>query len=258
MILRFKTSEIIMNKSAGLLVGALVSLFSVAHGSTVITQWNFEAQNLGASTGLGTATLFGGTTSSFAANTGGGFGWNTTTYAAQGTGSGTRGVQFLVDTTNYQDMTMTFQLRATSSASRWAQVDYTLDGSNWVTGFWNNNGGLSPQDTYNGFTVDFSSIAGADQNPNFGVRVVSVFSPQAFDQSASLADFGANAAYMRASTDASFLTGGGLGTGNYTTSGAWRFDDVTFSGTAVPEPSRLLLLGAGLVLGACRRRHSLR
>jgi hypothetical protein len=166
-------------------------------------------------------------------------------------------VQFLVDTSLYQDVVLTFQLRPTSSASRWAQVDYTLNGTTWITAFWNNNGGLSPQDNYYGFTVDFSSIAGADQNPNFGVRVVSIFSPLAFDQSASLADFGANTAYIRASSDASYLTGGGLGSGNYTASGAWRFDDVTFSGTFVPEPSRLLLLGMGVVLGTCRRRRFL-
>lgn len=236
-------------------VACAVFVLTHAQGAT-ITEWTFE-DVIAPSTGAGTASLLGGTTSTFATGSGGGRGWNTTTYAAQGTGSGTRGVQFLLGTVGYEGITLSFDQRASGTSSRWAQVDYTLDGgASWVLGYWNNGGGLSPHDSFYNFEVDFSSIAGANNNANFGVRIVSIYSPVAFDQNASLADYAADAAYMRANADAGFSAGSGLGTGDYGTSGTWRFDNVNFSGSVIPEPaSSLLAAGAGFLLWAGRRRR---
>jgi len=223
---------------------ALVSLTS-ANAQTVITQWNFNASNNTPSTGAGSASLLN-TTATFAAGAGGsGFDWNTSTYAAQGTGSGTRGVQFNVSTLLYSNITVSFDHRASGTASRWSQVDYTLNGTDWVTGFWNNNGGLSPHDTFYSFNVDFSSITGANDNASFGFRIVSIFSPLAFDQSSTLAGFEANTAYMRANAGAVYSPSTSSATGDYGASGTWRFDNVTVSG--VPEPSSATLLGLGFL-----------
>lgn len=211
----------------------------------IIAQWTFEGDTTDPAIGNGTALLIGGTTATFAAGNGSGRGWNTTTYPAQGTASGTAGVQFMVSTLGFENITLSFDHRASGTASRWAQLDYTLDGGvTWVTGFWNNNGALTPHDTFYSFNVDFSTVPGVNDNPNFGFRIVSIFSPRPFWQNATLS-YGANEAYMRANQDASYTSGSG--TGNYGTSGTWRFDNVTISGTIIPEPSGAALLTVGLL-----------
>ena len=234
--------------------GAICSIGLAA--PVTVVQWTFEGDVSTPSTGSGTASLIGGTTATFAAGNSGGRGWNTSSYRPQGTDSGTAGVQFLFSTSGVQDVTLSFDHRSSGTGSRWAQVDYTLDaGANWVTGFWDNGGGLSPHDTFYTFNVDFTSVSAANNNPNFGVRIVSIFSPLAFDQNATLADFAAGTAYMRANSQASFTPGGGVGTGDYGTGGTWRFDNVTV--TAVPEPSSLAVLGLIGGCGAYRARHKL-
>jgi hypothetical protein len=233
-------------------VGLLLANLANAQAE-IITQWNFEGDVTTPSTGTGTASLVGGTTAAFATGNGGGRGWNTTTYAAQSTGSGTRGVQFSASTVGFENITVNFDHRASGTASRWAQLDYTLDGgTNWTNGFWNNGGGLSPHDTFYSFNVDLSSVTAANNNANFGVRIVSIFSPQAFDQNNVLGEFAANTAYMRANVGAVFSPNTSSATGDYGTSGTWRFDNVTI--TAVPEPSSIALLSLVGVGGFALRR----
>ncbi len=228
----------------------------------IITQWTFEGGTgvTTPATGSGTASLVGGTTATFAGGNGGSsFAWNTSTYAAQGTGSGTRGVMFMVSTVGYEDITINYDHRSSGTNSRWSQLEYTLDGGGLWTVFGNNNGGLSPHDTFYAQSFDLSSISGADENANFGIRITSIFSPNAFDQNATLADFAGNTAYQRANAD-SKGPGLGVGSGDYGTSGTWRFDNVTFNGTAVvPEPSTCIIAGIGLIgfVGLARRARRL-
>ena len=153
-----------------------------------ITQWTFEGDITTPATGVGTAALISGTTSTFAAGNGGGRGWNTSAYASQSTASGVRGAEFLFSTEGYENLEFSFDHRSSATGSRWAQVDYTVDGTDWVTGFWNNAGGLSPQDAFSTAKVDFSSVTAANNNPDFGVRIMSIFSPVAFDQNAALGE----------------------------------------------------------------------
>jgi len=236
-----------------------VALVFLAMGFTqvsasVVVQWNFDDDAITPSTGTGTAANVGETSSAFATGNGGGRGWNTSAYRAQSTASGTAGVQFLADMAGFQGIQFSFDHRSSGTGSRWAQIDYTLDGgTNWTTGFWNNSGGLSPHDTFYSFNVDFSSVVGANNNANFGVRIVSIFSPLAFSENTSN-NFGANSAYMRANAQAVYGSGPGSGTGTYGVAGTWRFDNVTFAATAIPEPSSMLALGSMAVLGLLRNR----
>lgn len=219
----------------------------------IITQWNFNGTSTsevpgGTSSplpavGSGVAALFGGTTASFASGVASGgssdpvstsppnYGWNTETYPSQGAGNGTRGVQFNVSTIGYQDISLSFDLRTSNTASRWYQVLYTIDGENFVPldepfrlgGLEDNSVG----DTWsNQLFADFSSVSGVDNNPDFAARVVSVFSPIAFTEYLSGNNYDANTAYEAARNRSS-------GTQSNYGGGTWRFDMVTFSGYAV-------------------------
>lgn len=216
--------------------------------AATITQWTFEGDVTTPATGAGTASLVGGTTATFAAGNGGGRGWNTTAYAAQSTGSGTRGVEFMVSTAGYENIVIDYDHRASGTASRWSELQYTLNGGGTWNVFGNNSGSLSPHDTFYAQNFDLSSIAGANDNPDLGIRILSIFSPVAFDQNASLDDFAANTAYQRANAQSGFEPGSGVGTGDYGANGTWRFDNVTVSGTAqIPEPSSIALLSLGVL-----------
>ena len=226
-----------MSKIINILICMLIA--SVSWAQTTLHRWTFDSVSTSVGTtrpsvGTGSVSLLGGTTATFATGaTAGGAGWNTSSYAAQFTGSGTRGIEVLAPTTGYQNIQLSFKHRASGTASRWARVDYSLDGgTQWTTGFWNNNGGLSPHDAFYTFNVDFSSISGAANNANFRFRIVSIFSPLAFNES-SAASFGADTAYMRANAAATFPPTPGGSVATYSTGGTWRFDDLTMTGTAI-------------------------
>lgn len=214
---------------------ALAAAAGVAHAD-LISEWNFNASNTTPSTGAGVASLIGGTTATFASGTGSSdlglpnSAWNTTTYPAQGTGSGTAGAMFMVDTTMFEDITVEFDHRQSNTASRFLALEYTLDGgSSWTAAnvFEATLGGAI---WHNDRLTDLSAIAGADNNPNFGFRIVSIFAPS-------------TGAYTAAQPGSS-----------YGVSGTIRFDMVQVSGTKVPAPGSLALLGLGGLLAARRRR----
>jgi hypothetical protein len=219
-----------MSKTVSVLAAIVVA--GVAQAD-VITQWDFNNNDTMTSVGAGTASLVGGTTATFAA---GGptdaavtdRAWNTTTYAAQGVGSGTRGVAFFVDVSNYTNINISFDHRFSNTSNRFADVQVTIDGGiTWTSigGYENTLGG----DQWLVRSADLSAVAGVSNNALFGFRVVSVFGPG-----------GSYVASNNSST--------------YATSGTWRFDYVTVEGTFIPTPGAMGLLAmAGLVAGRRRR-----
>ena len=223
--------------------------FALPTQALTITQWNFNSispdnstgtGSLTPSTGTGTALALGvtATFSSGASNNSSSdpvtvddSGWQTTGYASQGTGNKTRGVEFKVSTLGMQDIVISYDLRHSNTSSRYEQVQYTLDGTNFIDiASFDGNAG----DTwFNARTVDLSAISGADNNANFGFRVVASFAP-------------GSSSYAASST-------------SYAGSGTWRFDMATVSGVAVtpvPEPQTYALMLAGLVaVGFVARRR---
>ncbi|MBX3111541.1 MAG: PEP-CTERM sorting domain-containing protein [Fimbriimonadaceae bacterium] len=226
------------------LVTLALVVVAAASQATVITQWNFNSLSADGDTttgttdpsiGSGTASLVGGTTSTFASGNGSSdpaatddSSWNSATYPEQQVGSGTAGVQFLVSTAGMKDITVSFDQRHSSTASAWTMLQYTTDGSTWT-----NSDSYQVADTsfHNGNTVDLTGVTAANDNPNFGVRIVSIFVPGTSE-------------YAPTSS-----------TATYSINGTIRYDMVTVSGTeSVPEPASMAVLGLGALALARRKR----
>ena len=177
----------------------------------IIAQWNFNDETPSPSTGAGPASPTGGTTATFAAGSGsdhaatGNKGWNITGFPAPGKIPRTAGVQFAVSTADYEQIVLTFDQRFSATASRAVVVQYATDGTNFLDALVF----TAPGDTWtNGVAIDLSGIAGADNNPQFVVRIVS--------------DFADGEQYLAVKTGS-----------NYSPAGTWRFDMVTVAGTPV-------------------------
>ncbi len=212
--------------------------------AVVVTQWNFNSATPDASTttgtsspsqGAGTALLTGGTSATFATgsatdpaatdNTG----WNLAAFPAAASGDLTAGARFNVSTVGFQDITLTFNLRHSNTASRYGAIQYSIDGTNFTThSFFT----ASAQDTYLARTADLSAIAGAENNPSFSFRVVSAFENTATGSGTS--------AYLATRTTP--IT-------TYSSNGTWRFDMVTLNAVAVAVPEASSFLFAGLIAG---------
>jgi hypothetical protein len=149
----------------------------------------------------------------------------------------TQGAQFSVSTVGFTNISFHFDWFTTTQGVKNLQEQYTLDGTTWN----NINGPLTA--VSNGFaptqTINFSAIAGASNDPNFGVRLVSAYSTALTPLNYGSADGGQNGVYNN-------------------NSGNWRFADVGFTGTAVPEPASVLVfaVGIGLSLAYARRLRS--
>ena len=209
---------------------SLVLLSTYLFSQVTITQWTFDGTTE-PSAGSGVAALIGGTTQHSATTSNG---WRITDFPDQSENSGTAGASFMVSTVGYENIVLNFQQQASNTMSRWAEIQYTLDGENWDV-LQNNNAGLAPGGENYPFEFDFSAIAEANDNSLFGVRIVSIFSPVEFNPEQPDVTYSANTAYHRARDDD--------GGSEYSGGGNWRFLNVTFSGDLLAQPTSFYYKG---------------
>lgn len=162
-----------------------------------------------------------------------------------GTVSLLSGARFNASTIGFEDISVRFELNATDGSPRYAQFQYTLDGTSF-TSFGSLTDFNPGFDGFKSLSYDLSSISGADNNAAFGFKFVTAFSPVAFTNANG--EQAANTAFQRANAMNQVYNG---------TAGNYRFDLVTFEGTAVPEPSMagLLALSGIAALGRRVRRN---
>lgn len=104
-------------------------------------------------------------------------------FPAQGTANKTAGAQFRVNTSGYNNIRVTWDQENSATASRYWRVQYTLNGTDWLdheTVITANSIGSPDPETSTptwqmGLAADFSTVAGANNNPSFGFRLVSEF-----------------------------------------------------------------------------------
>jgi predicted extracellular nuclease len=189
-----------------------------AHALTTITQWTFDYANTSTPTtsiGTGIASLVGGTTAptspstySGFPNVTGNFGWQTTSYPTQGTGNKTAGVQFQIDTTGWQDIEFSFNIRHSNTAANTVVVQYSTNGGTSFTDVATYT--VNAGDTWYTRTVNLSGYSDVNNIADLRVRVVTAFAPPT------------NTQYVASNPGS-----------NYGTSSALRFDNVTFRGNAI-------------------------
>ncbi len=262
---------------AGVSAIALLTAIEQSSAQSTLVQWNFNSvpsdgsSSTGSttpSTGSGAVTLVGGVTSTFATGSPGdpaatdNTGYNLTTWAAQGTGSGTRGLQVATSTVGFKNLTISMDFRQSGTVSRDFQLQVSSDGINFNnvsggtasfgtvgsgntgtsfsnSGLYVNNPGGGSQNFVQALTYNLALGGAYENDANFAFRWVAVFDPSAGNNY-----IGANAGTTAA----------------YATSGTARFDMVTVTGDAlvVPEPGTIALSGIGLaaLAGLSRRRKS--
>ncbi len=139
--------------------------------------------------------------------------WRIINFPAQSTGNKTAGVQFNVDTTGHENITLSWDQSNNNNSSKYYRIFYSIDnGATWIPKDVIVNPQVSLAWNNPIATVSFATIPGANNNTNFGVRLLSEFQ--------STATGSGTAGYVTV-----------VGGGTYNTTAAMRLDMVTFNGS---------------------------
>jgi len=147
------------------------------------------------------------------------------TFPTNGTKRDTSGIVFKMNTSGYCNLFFSWYQRHSASSSKFVKLLYTTDGVNWIqytgpgTDTTNSLYRSMVSNTFIYRTADFSNVSGVNNNPLFALKIVSTFSPN-------------GSSYLGT-------------TGNYLTSGTYRFDLVQLKAHPIPQvisPQKLQLI----------------
>jgi hypothetical protein len=163
-------------------------------------------------------------------------GWNSQAPIA------TQGAEFSVDTTVYNDLTLTFDLNDTKQGERNLAVLYTLDDTAsdpvWVNATITSAGsqGTLADNTTSTSTITGNYVELGFAGTGWNNQITATFGDVGEDPNFAFE-------IVNASTGTDDVNGGGTALNN--SSGNWRYDNVELTGIAVPEPGTLALAGLG-------------
>ncbi len=175
---------------------------------------------------------------------------------------GTQGAVFAASTVGYNAINVSFDWYATTQGEANLQLEYTNDGANWhnvpIT-LGGSDAGLvaltnstSPNTVLGSYVSDNKLVNGTPAGQNWFTGLTATISDPAAANNPNFA-----IEMVNASTSADNVSTAGTALNN--SSGNWRFDNITISGAAVPEPCTFLLAGLGLISIAvtsnCRRQR---
>jgi hypothetical protein len=156
-------------------------------------------------------------------------GWNT--QAPQYT----QGAQFMVNTTGYYNIVFEYDWYTTAQGIRNLQAQYTTDGSTWTNVgpvyVSPAGGGYYPQIVIN-FAAQTPPITAVNNNPNFGVRLVTTYDP-------TFTGTGTPCPSTPCTYTGSTLSSTGAPTQYNNSSGNWRFDEINVLGTPTLSPNTI-------------------
>jgi endonuclease/exonuclease/phosphatase family metal-dependent hydrolase len=202
----------------------LIGLGMARGTAATIALWDFNSPTpdadpttgtLTPAIGAGSAVLVGGVTASFTASNGSSdanpndnSNWRITTWPAQGTQNKQNGIRLNVGTVGYRNITLSWDLRNSNTASKYTRLQYTTNGADFVDFYVI---AMTNETWINGQTVSFAGVPRVEGNPKFGVRFVTEFENTALGS-------GTNG-YVPANPSTAYGSAGTL-----------RFDMVRFSG----------------------------
>ena len=210
-------------------VTSSVASFTVASSQVPLAFWNFNGalNNTNPAPYQGIGTAFATNCQPFAQNVGtavdgndyeslGGvnYSWGTQNYPASSTSNKQAGVQFNVSTVNAKDITLSFDVRGTTTASKYFRLQFTTNGTDFIdypSSDFIPGGDASTYKSRNYSLVGFPNVA---NNPHFGVRIVTEFE---------------NTALYGTTNDANYV---GV-TNAYAPGGTLSYDLVTFNANAI-------------------------
>jgi hypothetical protein len=145
--------------------------------------------------------------------------WGTDNYPIATVGNKQNGVQFNVSTAGAKNIMISYDSRATSTASAYERLQYTTNGTDWID-YPTSSTFLGLQaSSYYPFSYNLTGFPGVADNPDFAFRIVTEF------QKTATYGIGASNAYV--------------GTANtYGTSGTVSYDVVTVTGDAITNANQ--------------------
>jgi len=212
---------VVVSGSAGSVTSSVVTLTVASSASLAYWNFNGDLNITNPVTFLGVGTALAINCSGFSNNISSGLdydfsstpnGWGTSTYPALDASNKTAGVRFNVSTAGAKNIAISYDTRATSTASKYARLQYTTNGVDFID--YPTSYSFVQSANYESRAFSLAGFPGVADNTNFAVRIVTEFE--------STASYGV-------SNDDQYVGNGST----YASSGTVSYDIVNITGDAI-------------------------